>query len=88
MEIRFSMTPRLIGLALGCSLLLLVLVFTLGFLFGQRLKAVPPDTAARGGAAPASMPGATGAASVASPPQLPPAPVPTLPATPTLPSGR
>lgn len=38
MEIRFSMTPRLIGLALGTSLVLLVLVFSLGFMFGQKLK--------------------------------------------------
>lgn len=38
MEIRFSMTSRLIVLALTCLLLLLLLTFVLGFVTGQRLK--------------------------------------------------
>ena len=88
MEIRFSMTPRLIGLTLGCSLLLLVLVFTLGFLFGQRLKPVAQDTAARGGPTTTSLPQAAGVPPLAPLPQVPPSPVPAAPAMPSPPTGR
>jgi predicted tellurium resistance membrane protein TerC len=38
MEIRFSMTSRLLVMYAACALALLVLTFALGFLFGQSLK--------------------------------------------------
>lgn len=42
MEYRFSLTPRLIALALFSSVALLILLFTLGFQIGQRMaKPVP-----------------------------------------------
>ncbi len=70
MEIRFSMTSRLIVLALTCSLLLLVLMFALGFVTGQRLKTAAEPTPAGAKAGPgvapaAALPAASGAASVA-----------------------
>lgn len=37
MEYRFSLTPRLIALALFSSVALLILLFTLGFQIGQRM---------------------------------------------------
>jgi hypothetical protein len=52
MEYRFSLTPRLIALALFSSLALLILLFTLGFQVGQRMaKPVPaPSSFATHGA--------------------------------------
>lgn len=65
MEIRFSMTPRLIGLTFGASLVLLVLVFSLGFMVGQKLKTGTggkPDSSA-----PAASTAPTGAVSTTLP---------------------
>jgi hypothetical protein len=88
MEIRFSMTPRLIGLTLGFSLLLLVLVFTLGFLFGQRLKPGLQEEAARLGSPPHALPRAVGIAPEGALPQASPNAAPPAPAAPVVPAGR
>lgn len=42
MEYRFSLTPRLIALALFAGVALLVLLFTLGYQVGQRAAETPP----------------------------------------------
>jgi hypothetical protein len=42
MEYRFSLTPRLIALALFSSVALLILLFTLGFQVGQRMAKPAP----------------------------------------------
>jgi len=61
MTLRFSMTPRLLGLTVFSLLALLVLMFLLGIQIGQRLA----------GADSASKPAASGpAANPASPPAV------------------
>lgn len=42
MEYRFSLTPRLIALALFFGVALLILLFTLGFQIGQRMAKPAP----------------------------------------------
>jgi hypothetical protein len=42
MEYRFSLTPRLIALALFSGIALLILLFTLGFQIGQRMAKPAP----------------------------------------------
>lgn len=45
MQYVFSMTSRMVTIALGCALLLCVLLFVLGFEIGARFVAPPEPTA-------------------------------------------
>jgi ABC-type multidrug transport system fused ATPase/permease subunit len=46
MEYRFSLTPRLIALAIFSGVALLILLFTLGFQIGQRMASPAPTPSA------------------------------------------